>query len=188
MVYSDGTCKRKISQISDFVIFESKNKMMNKKMEEKQKFTQWWLWLILLGIGMVPLIGLYKQVVLKQLFGDNPMSDFGLIVFSLFIFIIIVLFLFMKLETKITEQGIRVRFIPFVEKKIGWNEIKNIEIIEHSILSSGIRISLKFGTVYKVSGNYGLFIELNNGEKILIGTQMGKEIKEFIDVMNKTIG
>lgn len=160
-----------------------KTKIMNIKFEEKQKFTQWWLWLILIGIGMIPIVGLYKQLVLKQFFGDNPMSDSGLIMFSLFIFIVIGLFFFIKLETRITEQGIEMRFIPFVEKKIEWNEIKHVELIKHGVFSSGIRISLKYGTIYKIKGNHGIFIELKNGEKTLIGTQKEKELKAIINKM-----
>lgn len=147
---------------------------------EKQKFTQWWLWLILVGIGIIPIIGLYEQIILKQLFGDNPMSDLGLITFSLFVFMIIALFSIIKLETQITEKEIRMLFFPFVEKKIEWNEIEEIEIIKYGISSSGIRISPKYGTVYKIRGNYGLFIELRNGEKILIGTQKENELRETI--------
>lgn len=80
---------------------------------EKQKFTQWWLWLILTGIGIIPIIGLYKQLVLKQSFVNNPMSDFGLIVFSIIIFLLIVLFFLITLETEISNEGIRIKFFPF---------------------------------------------------------------------------
>ena len=148
---------------------------------EKQKFTQWWLWLILIGIGILPIIGLYKQLILKQFFGDNPMSDFGLIIFSLFILIIIGLFYLIVLKTEISNKGITMRFIPFVEKKIKWSEIKNAEIIKYGFTGYGIRISLKYGTIYNIKGKNGLFIELHNGEKILIGTQKENELKKIIN-------
>ncbi|WP_260402681.1 MULTISPECIES: phosphoethanolamine transferase domain-containing protein [Aequorivita] len=60
--------------------------------KEEQKFTQWWLWLILIGIGVLPIIGIYKQLIIEEKFGDNPMSDLGLIIFSIFIFGLITLF------------------------------------------------------------------------------------------------
>ncbi|HHH54139.1 MAG TPA: hypothetical protein ENK91_10805 [Bacteroidetes bacterium] len=158
---------------------------MNIEFKEKQKFTQWWLWLILIGIGFIPIIGLYKQLVLKQFFGDNPMSDFGLIVFSLIIFLIIGMFFLIALETEMSDTGIKMKFIPFVEKRIKWNEIKNAELIKYGFSGFGIRISLKYGTIYNMKGKYGLFIELKNGEKILIGTQKEKELKEIINIYLK---
>ena len=52
--------------------------------EEKQRFTQWWMWLIILlplGIG---LYGCYVQFYLQTPFGDKPMSNTGLLIFTLF--------------------------------------------------------------------------------------------------------
>ena len=54
--------------------------------KEKQRFSQWWLWLIIIGLGNIPVIGIYKQLILGEKFGNNPMSDLGLIAFSIFIF------------------------------------------------------------------------------------------------------
>jgi len=154
---------------------------MNREFTEKQKITQWWLWLILIIIGTIPIIGLYKQLILKQLFGDNPMSDFALIIFSLIIFLIIGMFFLIALETEISDKGINMKFIPFVEKKIKWNEIKNAELIKYGFSGFGIRISLKYGTLYNMKGNNGLFIELKSGEKILIGTQKEKELAKIVN-------
>jgi hypothetical protein len=44
---------------------------------EEQKFTQWWLWVILIGVGIFPVFGIYKQLILGEKFGDKPMSDPG---------------------------------------------------------------------------------------------------------------
>ena len=52
--------------------------------EEKQRFTLWWMWLIILlplGIG---LYGCYVQFFLQTPFGDKPMSNTGLLIFTLF--------------------------------------------------------------------------------------------------------
>ncbi len=154
---------------------------MNIDFKEKQKFSQWWLWIILIGIGIIPIIGLYKQLILKQIFGDNPMSDFGLIVFSFFIFLIIGIFFLITLETRITNEGIQMKFIPFVQKRIRWDEIKNAELVKYGFSGFGIRISLKYGTIYNIKGKNGLFIELKNGEKILIGTQKQNELKKIVN-------
>ena len=35
--------------------------MMKTEFKEVQKFTQWWLWLIIIGVGMLPIYGIYTQ-------------------------------------------------------------------------------------------------------------------------------
>jgi len=56
---------------------------MEIKFEENQKFTQWWLWTILIGITLIPIYGFYKQIILDEQFGNKPLSNFGLIIFLL---------------------------------------------------------------------------------------------------------
>ena len=60
------------------------------KEKETQKFSQWWLWLILIGIGILPILGIYKQLIIGEKFGDKPMSDLGIIIFALFVFSLII--------------------------------------------------------------------------------------------------
>ena len=55
---------------------------MKTEFKEEQKFTQWWLWLILIPIGVLPIFGIYKQMILGEMFEDKPMSDLGLIIGS----------------------------------------------------------------------------------------------------------
>lgn len=157
---------------------------MKTEFKEEQKFTQWWLWLILIPVGILPIFGIYKQLILGDKFGDNPMSDLGLVILTIFIFSLIGLFFIMKLKTSIDKNGIQMSFFPFVRKKVNWNEIKNIEVINYGFVGGwGIRLWTKYGTVYNMKGNKGLAIELNNGKKFLIGTQKETELKKFMEKM-----
>lgn len=154
---------------------------MKNDFKEEQKFTQWWLWVILVCIGSLPIIGIYKQIIIGQPFGDKPMSDIGLLVFSIFIFLLIGLFLMMKLTTKIDENLIEMSFFPFVRKSIKRNEIKTAKVINYGFVGGwGIRLWTTYGTVFNIKGNKGLAIELLNGEKFLIGTQKENELKEIL--------
>lgn len=47
--------------------------------KETQRFTQWWIWAINLGILVAPLIAIYQQFTRGKMFGDKP-SDLGLLV------------------------------------------------------------------------------------------------------------
>lgn len=154
---------------------------MNINFKEEQRFTQWWLWLILIGVGLLPIFGIYKQLILGEPFGDNPMSDLGLVVFSVFIFALIGLFGWMKLTTEINTDGIRMTFVPFVQKRVTWKEIREVKVLDYGFVGGwGIRHWYKYGTVYNIKGRKGLALELTNGKKFLIGTQKERELTEII--------
>lgn len=155
--------------------------------KEEQKFTQWWLWVILTGVGLIPLYGIYKQFILGEQLGNPALSDVGLFLICVHIFGLIALFLFMRLKTEIDTNEIRMSFFPFVKKRIDWSEIKSAEVIKYGFVGGwGIRFWTNYGTVYNIKGNKGLAIELLNGKKFLIGTQREGELNEILDkVQNK---
>ncbi|HHC79470.1 MAG TPA: hypothetical protein ENK46_06280 [Flavobacteriia bacterium] len=150
--------------------------------KEEQKFTQLWLWILLGGIGMLPIYAIYKQLIVGEKSGNTSMSDFGLIFFSIVVFGIIGLFWFMRLKTEIDKDEIKIKFIPFLKKNVTWGEIKNAKIVNYGFVGGwGIRLWTKYGTVYNTKGQIGLAIELKNGKKFLIGTQKEFELKRVID-------
>ncbi len=154
---------------------------MKIEFKEVQKFTQWWLWLILIPIGFLPIIGIHKQIILGEPFGDNPMSDFGLVIFAIFIFSLLGLFILMKLKTTIDTDKIEMSFFPFVKKTSKWTEVKKAEVVNYGFVGGwGIRLWTKYGTAYNIRGNKGLAIELLNGKKYLIGTQKETEMNEIV--------
>lgn len=159
---------------------------MKIQFKEEQKFTQWWLWLILIGIGVMPIIGIYKQIIIGGTYGDNPMSDLGLTIFSLLIYGIIALFLFMRLKTEITQDEISVKFIPFTKRQVNWKEVKSAQIVNYGFVGGwGIRFGTKYGIVYNTRGNKGLAIELLNGKKFLVGTQKESELNLTLQKINE---
>lgn len=158
---------------------------MNNKIEfkEKQKFTQWWIWLILIGLGAIAVYGFIQQIVFGVEFGNKPMSHVGIIIFTLFVFGFIYFNWYMTLITEITNGGIKMRFVPFVKKEIQWSELKSAKVVDYGFVGYGIRLGSKYGTVYNMNGNKGLAIELNNGKKFVIGTQKEMELKNVVAKM-----
>ena len=154
---------------------------MESEFKEQQKFTQWWLWLFLIGLGLFQAYGLFKQLILGENFGDKPMSDIGLIMFAILPFGIIFLFWYMKLETVIDQKEIRIKFIPLVKKTFKWEDVKSATVLNYKFVGYGIRLFTSYGTVYNTKGKTGLAIELKSGEKILIGTQRGGELARIIE-------
>jgi hypothetical protein len=98
-----------------------------------------------------------------------------------------VLFWQMKLTTRITAEGIYVRFFPFhfKEKFFAWDTLSASYVRTYSPLMEyggwGIKYSFKGnGLVYNTSGNVGLQLYFKEGDPILIGTQKGEEIKQVL--------
>lgn len=153
---------------------------------EEQRFTQWWLWLILLSVAIIPVWGIYKQIILGQSFGDKPMSDAGLIAFALFVFGIIFMFRQIKLITTITDAEISFRFTPFVIKTIRWDDVSTAQVVHYGFVGGwGIRLGTKYGTIYNVKGAEGLALQLHSGKKICIGTQKSRELEIMVDKVQK---
>lgn len=153
---------------------------------EKQKFRQWWVWAILLGINGLFIFGFIKQILFRQQFGDNPMSDKGLIVFMLFMFLFTFLFSQIGLETQITNKGIAIRFLLFERdyKLFKWSEISKCYVRQYRPLMEYGGWGIKFGsrgTAYNVFGNKGIQLELLDGRNILIGTNKPEEVQTILN-------
>ncbi|EDP94246.1 hypothetical protein U8527_07445 [Kordia algicida OT-1] len=149
--------------------------------KEVQKFNQWWLWLLLAIIGLLPIAGIYIQLIKGEEFGSKPMSDTGLIIFSIFIFLLIGLFLVLRLKTNIDRAGIKMQYVPFVKKNVSWNDVESVEVLDYGFVGGwGIRLWTVYGTVYNVKGSKGVAIKLTNGKKFLIGTQKATELEEVL--------
>ncbi len=152
--------------------------------KENQRFTQWWLWVLLIGVTCIPLYGSYRQLVLGIPFGINPMSDIGLILFSIFMLAFLAFFFSLRLQTQINDQEIYMHYFPFLRKHIPWSEIKSAKVVNYGLVGYGVRYGSKYGVVYNTNGSKGLAIELKNGKKLCIGTQKPKELRYIVEALS----
>ena len=79
---------------------------------ETQRFRQWWLWILLLGINALMLYGVYMQVINGQQFGDKPAGNTQLLIGSGISLLVTIFILSIRLDTLVKEDGIYVRFFP----------------------------------------------------------------------------
>ena len=154
---------------------------------ETQKFKQWWIWLILLGINGQSFYAIYIQVIKEQPYGNNPMSDMGLFISAGLMLLLTVLFFTFRLETKIENDGIYVKFFPFhlSYKHYGWNKISKSYVRKYNPILEyggwGFRLGIfGKGRAFNVSGNQGLQLEFNDRKKLLIGTNKPVELTETL--------
>jgi hypothetical protein len=150
---------------------------------ETQRFTQWWLWLIIIGSWIAMMYSIATV--------SPPTTGTFLISFSVGM-LLPVLFWQMKLVTRIAEDGIYVRFTPFhfKEKFYDWDSLSACYVRTYSPLLEYGGWGIKYGfggqgLVYNVSGNVGLQLKFKVGEPLLIGTQKGEEIKAKLVEMGR---
>ncbi|MEA3274042.1 MAG: hypothetical protein U9Q81_01820 [Pseudomonadota bacterium] len=169
---------------------------MNKKgafFKEEQRFTQWWLWLILVPIIVGAVIFMvastYQQLILGEPFGDRPMSNLGLVVANLFTLLVgvglPVAILTTKLAVFVERTQLRVKFSYLANKRVPVSEIASFRVVNYSPIREyggwGVRYSLKGKRwAYNVKGNIGVEIDLADGRKWLIGSQRPEELAEAI--------
>jgi len=141
--------------------------------EEKQKFKQWWLWVVLLSF---PIISVGP-------FDENEINMY----YVLIGIAIPVLFYLFELRLKLNKDGFHYQFFPFNLKfhTIKMDEIENFKAMEYSPLKEyggwGIRYGFK-GKAYNVSGNKGVKVFLKNGANIMFGSQKHKELAKALKV------
>ena len=135
--------------------------------EENQKFTQWWVWVLLLWVSCSLAISINNRISL------------------LIALLIPILFYLLELRVKVNKKGLYYRFFPIHYKSycIKTNEIERIEALKYRPLGDyggwGIRYGFK-GKCYNVKGNLGVKVFLKNGSYILFGSQKHEELEKCL--------
>lgn len=158
---------------------------------EEQRFTQRWLWVMLI-VTMLVLVsvfgwGMIEQLVLGKPWGDRPVSDTSLIIISssilLFCGVMIYLFYSLRLITEVSDKALTIRFHPVHHKQIPYNEIVTVQARKYRPLYEYGGWGIKYGRsgwAYNIIGDKGVQLELANGKRILIGSQKAEELEHAI--------
>ncbi len=155
---------------------------------EKQRFTQWWLWVLLAGVNGLLVFAVFYQVVAGRPFGSKPIGNAGLLFTAGSVLLLTALFRSFRLDTAITLAGIQVRFRPFHTTALfyPWSGLSQCYLRAYSPLKEyggwGLRYSpFGGGTAFNVSGNQGLQLVTTDGKKILIGTRRPAAIAAVLE-------
>lgn len=148
--------------------------------EEKQRFDQWWLYVILATVLAVIMIAIFKNTDGPGRFHD-PLLILGLLAATLPIGLV----LWMQLETRIDREGIKVKYLPFrsSEKFFPWEDMEQCYVRKYRPLIEyggwGMR-GLGNKKAYNVSGNLGIQIVTRDKKNFLIGTRHPDDARAVI--------
>ena len=161
---------------------------------EVQRFNQPWLWLLILVAA-----GFAWFTFVFELFQSLSPGEEGNQVWPAVLIWVLVglglpaLFLSTRLVVEVRRDGLYYRFHPFHRRtfRIACSEIKKAEARTYSPIREyggwGIRGAWRkgIGKAYNVFGNRGLQLELEDGKRILFGSQ---EADELAAALNKAMG
>lgn len=166
--------------------------MKTVRFSEIQKFRQWWLWFMFAGIKGVMGFFIVTQVLFGEPFGSSVVDNAGLLIGFSVMLILSLLFFIMKLETRINDTGIAVRFYPIQLKfrNYKWEDLEEVYLREYAPLAEyggwGIRYSfVGKGKALNVSGRMGLQLVFKDGKRLLIGTSKPEDIMQILSVMGR---
>lgn len=160
---------------------------------EEQRFGQLWIW-ALIGLLLLATLalfgqGVHQQLVLGEPWGDNPMSDRGLLVCAvastLVTLGVFALLLSARLTVEVRADGLFVRYRPF---HLRFKEVPLAQVVGHRALvyrpirdygGFGIRYG-GGGKAYNVSGDRGVRIDFADGRHLLLGSRRADELAAAI--------
>ena len=160
----------------------------------RQSFIPWIILVVLLIVFVSISMGLYQQLYLRKPYGDEPMSNNGLIWSSIISFFVacavFILILNIRMVTEIWTDGIRFNFSPLIRKMryIPLADITSVEVAKYRPIAEfggwGIRkrlISRK--TAYNIRGRIGSRVTKKDGSQVMFGTQKQVEMKRAVEKM-----
>ena len=158
--------------------------------KEKQRFMFGYmpLFLIMLICTCIFLYGVIKQVIFGLPFGTKPASDTALLFCFGLCSLLTLPFVIIRLETRIMEDGVYVKFFPFhlVYKRYTWTEISKLYVKQYEPIHFGIGGYLGVSrNRYRVSGTMGLQLEFVSGGRLLIGTNNPKDLAETLKLIGQ---
>lgn len=158
---------------------------------EVQEFRRLWFALLILpgsaALAGIFIIGMYRQIGRGIPFGSDPMPDLLLWILGPFMIMLgcflIYIFITMRLMVTVKEEGLYIRYVPFVKRRIAFGDIERCEARTYSPLREyggwGIRGG-KTRRAYNVRGNRGVMLFFKNGSSLLIGSQRADELAAAI--------
>lgn len=146
--------------------------------KETQKFTQTWIWAIILLVDGISVWALFFENPTKTTQGWENLAPLAILL------LVNALFLSLTLKTQINSTSLSFSFFPFIrERKFQVNEIESLELTEYNSLLQyggwGIRYNFDSWT-YNTGGKFGIMVKTKS-KKFLLGTHKPEEARKAIE-------
>lgn len=163
--------------------------------EERQTFTQWWLWLIV-GATTIGINALFVQAIVQQLvlgipWSREPMSDESLVILSVVILTastgLALLFFVSAMEVRVDGRAIEYRYTPLIRewKRIEREAVREFQQRKNYFAGHGVKRGLNGSRLLSVKGNRGVELTLEGGNRIFLGTQRPEQFLAALEKMVK---
>lgn len=160
--------------------------------QERQTFTQWWLWLIVgastLSINSMLIYGVVHQLVMGIPWGNEPLSDEGLLVLAVVVMTVstgvTLLFFNSVLEVRVDSRAVEYRYAPLIRnwRRIEGPAISTFRHRRYFLPGYGVKRDFDGTRVFTVKGHDGIELTVDGGNRFLIGTQ---QPAEFLTALKK---
>lgn len=157
--------------------------MANRIFKESQSYAGTWVMYFIILVEAPTLILL---IVLYFTSEDKQEMAIALGVVSCTMALLLIVLFNIKLETRIDDKEISIRYLPFIQKwkKYPKAQIKSWEVLSYQPVMDyggwGIKGN-RTTRAYSVLGSEGLLLDVGEKKKIMIGTTKAKELKEFME-------
>jgi len=149
----------------------------------------WWALLPIGGVALFAWYGFIQQIILGQPVGDNPAPNWAMgVLWLLFGIGLPALWFLARLVVEVREAYLYIHYAPFLTREIPWEAIRGWEARTYKPIREfgGWGIRWWFGkTAYSVSGNQGVELELNDGKRLMIGSQKAEALAEAIHLKKR---
>jgi hypothetical protein len=163
---------------------------MDETLQDSFRETQWLVkshgWLVPL-IAIAPIVGWWsfvQQIVLHRPFGNNPGPDWMVwLMWALIGLVMPVLLLAVRMTVRVSADGLRVTYFPFLKRTIPFDAIRSCEAVTYRWTDFGgwgIRWSSKHGLAYTVGGNQDVRLELAGNKRRLVGSRRALELANTV--------
>ncbi len=152
---------------------------------EIQRFSQWFIFMPLAVMLAFFILGLLVQLVEIEALSFLKTQTMPWLIGSLVLALVMGLFVSMQLETKADAEGVKVRFKPFHRnfRFYAWHQMAVCHVRKYRALLEyggwGLRVGTQ-GWAFTTKGRFGLQLKLQNGDRLLIGTQKPDNLEKFL--------
>jgi hypothetical protein len=163
--------------------------------EERQSFTQWWLWLIAgtttLCIDGAFMYAIFQQLILGVPLGQKPLEDEGLLILGVVVITastgMLLLFFNSVLEVRIDKRAIEYRYAPLIRswRRIEATDIRSARARRYYLTGYGVKRDLEGTRLLTVKGTHGVELSLISGTRMMIGTQKPEQFLAAVEKMRK---